>query len=165
MNDKRYFGESSIDRIEAESLYEAIEEFIEDMAGTCLPEKVVIKEYKCIDISREKLNPLEIILERLDEDYGDPEDWGIYRPSESLKEAEQVFIDAVLDEYVPWQMEEVESHDIDLNKIVQLTADCSRNGCKWEVTEGIIKEVDSEAMNHSKNFPGHWPFVQYDWKE
>lgn len=47
-------------------------------------------------------------LERLDEEYGDPDDTTTTEPSVGMKEAEKRFIDRVLSEYRPLAYEEVE---------------------------------------------------------
>jgi hypothetical protein len=50
-------------------------------------------------------SPLERVLEQLDEEYGDPNGDG-YEVTEAMKEAEQVFLKAVLAQYRPWACEQ-----------------------------------------------------------
>ncbi len=60
---------------------------------------------------------LENLLERLDEDYGPPED--STDKTDAMKEAAKVFVQAVLDEYLVWRCEVVERKTIDVPEWVK----------------------------------------------
>ena len=55
---------------------------------------------------------LDIALESLDEEFGDPDDW--FEPTDAMKEAELVFKRAILAEYKPFMMEVVQTEEYDI---------------------------------------------------
>ena len=55
---------------------------------------------------------LEIALEALDEEYGDPDEWS--KPTDAMRAAEKVFKRAILADYKPFMMDRVATEKIDV---------------------------------------------------
>lgn len=92
-----------------EDLRGAWEDAVDDYLDHCWPNwprVVEVQAYRRMEVVAPAWGPLEDLLERLDEDYGDRD--GATQPTEGMKRAEKVFIDAVLSEYVPWQCEPID---------------------------------------------------------
>jgi hypothetical protein len=81
---------------------EAVEQWADDCWPNPLPETVTVYGYGRMRVVTCPTSPLEDMVERLDEEYGDPE--GNYETpvTEGMREAERQFIAAVLAEYHPW---------------------------------------------------------------
>lgn len=97
-----------IERLTHESMEAAVEWHLDALTLDLWPEEMFVYGFARMEISPEQLReaPLEHILERLDEEYADPE--GSYsEPTKKMREAERAFIDAVLEEYEPWMCEQV----------------------------------------------------------
>jgi hypothetical protein len=84
--------------------YSDADEVFASMVNDMLPEELdreaTAYQFKRVEIPRGYFNPLERLLEDLDDEFGgeDPSE-----PTEAMKAAEQAFIDAVLKDYVPWR--------------------------------------------------------------
>jgi hypothetical protein len=69
---------------------------------------VIVHEYKRMDAShgvhRIAERALEDAMERLDEEYGDPEGEST-EPTDKMRSAAQAFAEAIIAEYVPWTCE------------------------------------------------------------
>ena len=152
------------DTLCSETEQEFIEMYIDDAFGVPLSEKITIARYEPKPIPSKFLNPLEIVLEHLDEEFGGEEEWTL--PTPTMQEAEVVFVEAVLSEYQNNAFEEVERYEIDLNEWVKITAYCG-NQCDWEVDEGSVAEVSDAANKHllesNQNKTYHLPTLNYDW--
>jgi len=99
------WGARDEERLEFYDENECIEAILDGMDNP-LPEKITICGFARMDVNTICLNPLEQCLERLDEEYGDPD--GEYSgPTEAMKTAERVFLEIVKKEYKPWACEEV----------------------------------------------------------
>lgn len=86
--------------------YDAIEEIL-DCLDDPLPETIVVAGFARMEIEVTAFcHPLEALLERLDEDYGDP-DGEPTKPTATMEEAERVFLEAIKKEYDVWQCQEV----------------------------------------------------------
>jgi len=100
-----FWGSPDDERLVHTDEYGAIEAILEDMADP-LPEKITICGFAKMVVNVLVLNPLEDCLEKLDEEYGDPE--GEYsEPTEAMREAEHTFLRAIRKEYQPWACAEV----------------------------------------------------------
>lgn len=112
---------------------DAIEDHLDQMLNpkmtaadvlAALPEKVTVYGWARTEVDRAKLakllseSALEDLLERLDEDYGDP-DGDPTDPTEKMQQAEAAFIRVVLDEYVPWSCEKVCEEEVDVEAWVR----------------------------------------------
>ena len=102
------------ERLTHESIDEAVEWFLSALRPAGMPPKVIVYGFARLEImaATHRGDPLEGFLERLDEEHADP-DGGCTFPTERMKEAERVFIEAVLAEYVPWGCEQVTEVEID----------------------------------------------------
>jgi hypothetical protein len=60
-------------------------------------------------------SPLEYVIERLDDEYGNPDSDGT-DITPAMEQAEQIFIDAILEEYVPWTCEHVVEKQINIKE-------------------------------------------------
>lgn len=87
-----------------------------------LPAEVVVYKFA---VAKPKLSGvLAQALEWLDEEYGNPEG-DATEPTATMKEAEKVFIAAVLKEYKSWRCDVVDRVTVDLKQW------CEENGEKW----------------------------------
>lgn len=99
------WGSPDDERLEYADEDVAIEAILDGIDGP-LPETITICGFARMEVDILRLNPLEDCLETLDEEYGDPE--GEYSEStETMKEAERVFLAAIKKEYTTWMCEEV----------------------------------------------------------
>jgi hypothetical protein len=104
-----FWGEPESESLNAEDRDDAIEQILDEMdcPASELPEKVIIAGFSRMEVTNISfLLPLEIILERLDEEYGDP-DRELTEPTDAMREAEGAFLDVIKREYKPWACKEV----------------------------------------------------------
>lgn len=96
------------EQLRATTIADAVDEWY-GWSTEPVPEHVVVYGFAPVELPRAEHfmsgDLLEIILERLDEDHGNPEEYT--EPTEGMKEAERMFVRAVLDEYHVWQCEQV----------------------------------------------------------
>lgn len=81
-----------------------------------LPETITVCGFARMIVNAGVLSPLEDLVEWLDQEYGG-EDFS--EITEKMKEAEKVFIAAVLEDYVPWQMEPVIKKEINVQEWIK----------------------------------------------
>lgn len=111
----KYWGSEDDEQLS----HEDREEYIEDRLGEMDPEEwpdfLEVVGFARVEVTAEFLGgvPLESVLDSLDETFGNP-DFGYTEPTEGMKEAERVFLEAVLKDYVPWSCEEVVRESVDL---------------------------------------------------
>lgn len=68
--------------------------------------EITMYEYAPMKVSvSDCLSPLELVLENLDEEYGDPDGDG-YEVTDAMKAAEKAFLEIVAAEYRPWSCEQ-----------------------------------------------------------
>jgi len=109
------------DSFSCETIDRAIEEFI-DLQHYCeadLPAEVVVHGFARMQLKVNEFSGhdvLEGLLERMDEDYMLGEDCDPTSSTKKMRAAEKVFIQAIIDEYVPWACEEVTSKKINLKE-------------------------------------------------
>jgi hypothetical protein len=99
------------EQVTCESAEEAIEEALEgaEFTGT-----LTLKGYVAMPVHYEPIyGPLAHTLERLDEDFGDPDGDGT-TPTAAMLEAEKAFIAAVLAEYENHWLEDVYTEQVDV---------------------------------------------------
>ena len=78
------------------------------------PPTVEVITYAPRRVETEQLNPLERLLETLDEEYGDPTGCAKTEPTPEMKQAEQEFVNAVVAKYRPNRLRPVMSEEIDV---------------------------------------------------
>jgi hypothetical protein len=97
--------------------YDAIEEYLDNLLEIGMSKEEMIRfldfnlmvaGYAPMDVkfSEQWFSPLEDVLERLDEEFGDP-DGERTEPTKKMKEAEEAFMKVILSEYVPWACDEI----------------------------------------------------------
>lgn len=90
-----------------ETLDEAVEGYL-DQANIWLDDPtidIIVSGFCKMEISRETLNPLDNLLDQVEEEYGNPNK--DYKPTDALREAEKKFIDIFLQEYDVYVCEKV----------------------------------------------------------
>jgi hypothetical protein len=90
------------ERLSFTSIQEAVEQWADDTFPDPLPETVTVYGYGRMKPKTCPTSPLDDMLERLDEEYGDPEGYHETPVTDAMREAERQFIAAVLAEYDPW---------------------------------------------------------------
>lgn len=106
-----------------ESMEHAIGETLMGITYGNYPDYLIVTVYSPVMPDTSCLNPLEFLLESLEEDYGDPEGAASYAPTKGMKDAEKAFINAVLREYEPWEKKEVETVKVDVKEWMSGRAD------------------------------------------
>jgi len=111
-----------LERLSDEDMDEAIEAYLDDLwerdqewasYASYLPETLSVYGWKRIKIKPEMLwEPLEDVLERLDEEFGDPDGEG-FQITDKMKEAQQAFLATVAAEYKCWACEVAITKEID----------------------------------------------------
>ena len=81
---------------------EAMENILAGIIREHFPPNIKVTTYRDPTIQAADLNPLEFLLELLDENYGDPDDPAPTHPTPEMVQAERTFITAVLSHYRPW---------------------------------------------------------------
>lgn len=103
-----FWGEKDDERLTHTTPDDAIEAIIDGHHPTPIAEigTVTVHEFAPMKprVAGGMFGPLESLLERLEEEYGDPEGRDV-KPTEAMLAAEKAFIDAVLAEYKPWTCE------------------------------------------------------------
>ena len=99
------YGAPEQRRVTATTLTEAVEQILSEIIPEHFPDTIRVTTFKRPTIRPQMFNPLEHLLEQLDEEYADPEDTAETPATPRMKEAEQAFLQAVLREYVPWKLE------------------------------------------------------------
>ena len=105
MSESRWWGLPDSERLVHSTPDEAIEEIL-DQASCPLADygEVVVVGYANVEPVWKAASILEDFLDRLDEEYGDP-DGDITEPTEAMKQAADAFVRAVLAEYQTWVCE------------------------------------------------------------
>lgn len=107
-----YYSIGDRDQIYAQSIEEAVDEFLDDFyslegVNAKPPKAVDVVRWKKIEIGEipsERL--LEDLIETLDENYGNPEYCSDFKPSEDAMALLTQFLHMVSKEYPVWAMEE-----------------------------------------------------------
>lgn len=107
MEQKIFWGSDFDELLTYRDPNEAIEAYLDqvDLPFVELGE-LTMYEYKPMKAALPSCwSPLEIVLEALEEDYGNPDGNGP-EVTDAMKEAEQEFLRAILEEYQPWMCEQ-----------------------------------------------------------
>jgi len=113
-----YWDVGNNDILYHESLGEAVGAWLDDIPIKEFPEFITVKGYARMKIDTRGMSSLEPILEDLDEEFGDP-DGGCTTETDTMKEAERVFHEVILKEYVPWMCEQIAHVKIDVMEWVK----------------------------------------------
>lgn len=111
-----YWGLEDADRLYHDDKDEAIEAILEDMEPE--PETIEICGFVTMEINVKGYDPLEDILERLDEEYGDP-DGDPTKPTEAMIEAEKAFLAVIEKEYTSYMCEIVCRETVNVNEWIK----------------------------------------------
>ena len=105
MSDSNWWGTKDSERLIHRTPDEAIEEML-DQVPCPIDDfgEVVVAEYAPMKCSADAERVLERLLESLDDEYGDP-DGDYTEPTDSMKQAAEAFVRAVVAEYTPWACE------------------------------------------------------------
>jgi len=109
-----FYGEDECQSLHCETMDDAIEEILDGSEED--PVAVEICKYRTLEVSKKFLEGriLEYCLEFLDEEFGNYESDDVTEITQKMKEAEQAFINALLEEYQPWQCEVIEKKIINV---------------------------------------------------
>ena len=103
------YGSYNQERLNAETIEDSVAEIIDELAPEYI-EEVEVWEFKRMEFDAHRFNPLEDLLETLDENFycdGMP---GPTEPNERMLYAEQAFLDVIQEEYKPFAFEPVKKH-------------------------------------------------------
>ena len=101
------FGKPEQRRLTAFTKDEAILEILDGIIPQHFPNTIQVTTYCRPTIDPRNFNPLEFLLENLDDNYAGPEDTAATPPTPNMQKAEHQFIQAVLNEYKSWHMDPV----------------------------------------------------------
>ena len=101
------------EQLSADSIHEAVEVHIDDCAW--VPPTLTVHGFARMVPTDVDVLPLEDVLERLDETYGDPEGDST-DSTQRMRDAEDEFARIVLEEYESWACEEVCEEQIDVRQ-------------------------------------------------
>ena len=118
---KYLYGPGDQEELSAKTVNEAVETIADNFAPllddketpVTHPETIVIAKFQPMGVDWDVQNPLEILLETLDENFGN--EWDSHPQTERMKEAERGFLEVVRSEYRVWQHEEVEGGRVTVN--------------------------------------------------
>ena len=99
------YGYPGQERLTATTPDEAVQEILQRMWPEQFPDTIQVTTFDRAVISPSGLNPLDHLLEQLDELHADPEDTGSTPPTDAMTQAEQTFIATVLTEYRSWKLD------------------------------------------------------------
>ncbi len=85
-NEPEFWGHPDQERLSATDEDDAIEAILDDMEPP-FPEKITVAGFAKTEVDISKLDPLERVLEYMDEEYGDP-DGDPSKPTEAMRRAE-----------------------------------------------------------------------------
>jgi hypothetical protein len=104
--ERRYWSLGDDEEMPWSDPHDVVEDHLQavDVSQFTEEDTLIVYEYAPMEIDLKPLGVLDALLETLDEEYGNPNEYT--KPSNKMKEAEQVFIKAVLDEYHIWACEQ-----------------------------------------------------------
>ena len=122
MNAKFWDCDEGRERLIHTEPYEAIEYHLDDMHPVSvedMPDEIKVYGFAPMKVAIEdwKESVLDGLLERLDENHGNPDDYT--EPTDAMLKAEAVFLSSVLSEYVVWNCELCEEKTIVVRDWIQ----------------------------------------------
>ena len=94
---------------------EAISDYLDDSHDEDKPDSVMLYGYARMKVPDGWANPLEIMIENLDDEFGS-DDGDPTEITDTMRAAEKAFVSAVLSEYTVWACEVVTTKEIDLRQ-------------------------------------------------
>lgn len=105
------------EELQHETLDEAVDMYLDGLAPEETPDVITVHGYARIDLSNEWSDlpefVVETVIERLDEEYGDPFNSG-FPITDRMRKAAAVFAEVILREYEPWACIPVCHQEIDI---------------------------------------------------
>lgn len=115
------WGVNDPERMNADTPNEAIGCYLEECGPERMPETVTLQGFRRMQPTENDCGyPLERVLERLDEEHGDPDERGT-TPTPKMLEAEKAFKAAILAEYKVWSCEEIYSEEVNVREWCERT--------------------------------------------
>ena len=130
MSDFTLYGDPDQAGLTATTLHEAVMDIVDRMGGTTFPCSIDIATFEPMQPVT-NFQPLDAVLEKLDEEYGNPEAVEPFHPTPAMEQAEKDFLAVVLQEYRPWAYEQTLVETIDLQVYLTENVHCSRCGCPY----------------------------------
>jgi len=115
------WGLEDDERLSHSEMDDAIESVLDGIGDLNAPPETIEMcgfIHKKPSVKREATGALDRILESLDEEYGDP-DGGYIEATDSMKDAAQEFVAAVLDEYTVWACEIVKRETVNVQEWIK----------------------------------------------
>jgi hypothetical protein len=128
------WGDDDTELLKHDEPHGVFEEMIDDLE----PDEVkpsntlTAYEYKRMEVVGDAKDLVELILERWDEEYGNP-DGDIDPPTEKMIEAAEQFFKVMKEEYVPWAMEQTGKKET-----VDVYEWCKENAPEW------LEEIEND---------------------
>ena len=110
------YGSFDQENLTATTLEEAVGEAIDGLAPECI-EELEVWEFERMPFNAHSYQPLERLLEDIDEDFYCDGMTGPTEPNERMLYAEQAFLDVIQDEYMPSAFEPVRKHVVNVTLI------------------------------------------------
>ena len=145
--DDIFYGERDSEILIHTNKEEAIEDVLDvlDDLISPMPKEIEICAFKRVNVKDKLTNLsgeiLSILLEKLDEEYGDLEGTET-RPSKKMTDASLVFVSSILEDYIPWRCEIFEKEKINCKEWI------TKNNPEW--LGDIIFEEDLQANEVGK---------------
>ena len=144
-----FYGINDPERLEYEDDDEAILAYLDGLYPDDLPETIELCGYARREVKPEFFKDffIEQAFERLDEEFGDPDGDFTSKPTQKMKDAEKIFIEAILAEYEPWMCECVSREDIDVKEWVE------KNAPHWLKEKAQNKRISDSEEEKSITLP------------
>ena len=133
----KFWGPPEAERLKHGDVHAAVEEILDDMYPTPIsemPETIDVVGYAPMEISVGELyEPLEDVIERIEEEYGDPEGMQLAEITDRMKSAQDHFLRVVRDEYQAqcWACEEITRLTINVREWIE------KNRREWLKEAGL----------------------------
>lgn len=116
MTEKYFYGEAEQEVYTCDSLDEYVQEIVDNTHPADLPLKIIVQKMAPEEISDQNFEVLNDLLERLDEDFSNPDDSDGTKPTEAMRFAEELFIATMKREYKNYWLDCVGKIEVDLLK-------------------------------------------------
>jgi hypothetical protein len=103
-----FYGIDDPEHLSHEDIHECIEDYL-DGGAPKLEHEFEVQAYRTMTVNKSWFRPLEDLIERLDDEYGSPDEATTFPEEirELLKEAERKFVDLVVEHYPVWACEKI----------------------------------------------------------
>ena len=115
-----YYGGEGDERLSCSTVDEYMESVLDIMPMEKWPETIRVSSFIRLTVDRREVALLDDVLDRLDENYGDPEGYAAdaYQPTKEMRDAEKALQDLILKHYKPWMCEDVSSEEVNVKEWV-----------------------------------------------